>query len=71
MLWNSRHPMSYVVHVLAKVLPGVGIERATRLMLRAHREGQPVVESCHRELAELYGERLEAKGLTASVEPGR
>lgn len=70
-LWNSWHPMSYVVYVLAKVLPGVGIKRATHLMLRAHREGRAVVKSCHRELAELYGERLEAKGLSASVEPGR
>lgn len=70
-LWNSWHPMSYVVYVLTRVLPGVGIKRATRLMLRAHREGQAVVKSCHRELAELYEERLKAKGLTVSVEPDR
>jgi ATP-dependent Clp protease adaptor protein ClpS len=60
--------MSYVVWVLTKALPGVGIKQATRLMLRAHREGRAVVKSCHRELAELYAERIAARSLRATAE---
>jgi ATP-dependent Clp protease adaptor protein ClpS len=61
--------MSYVVWVLSKVLPGVGVRKATRLMLRAHREGRAVVKSCHRELAEHYAERIASRGLRATAEP--
>jgi ATP-dependent Clp protease adaptor protein ClpS len=68
-LHNSWHPMSYVVWVLKRTLPGVGVRQATRLMLCAHREGRAVVKSCHRELAEHYAERIQARGLKATAEP--
>ena len=32
-------------------------------------EGEGVAKTCHEELAELYEERLRAKGLTVSIEP--
>ena len=69
-LHNSWHPMSWVVYVLKKAVPGMTVKRAVKIMLTAHTEGRAVAKSCHRELAELYEERLRAKGLTASVEPG-
>lgn len=68
-LHNSWHPMSYVVWVLIKMLPGVRVRQATRLMLKAHREGRATVKSCHRELAEHYSERIAARGLRATAEP--
>jgi len=61
--------MSWVVYVLVKCIPGTTIKRATRIMWTAHTEGRAVAKSCHKELAELYRERLRGKGLTASIEP--
>ncbi|MGB3634972.1 MAG: ATP-dependent Clp protease adaptor ClpS [Rubrobacteraceae bacterium] len=69
-LHNSWHPMTYVVYVLKKSIPGLTLKKATKIMLTAHREGRAVAKSCHKELAELYEERLKAKGLRASIEPG-
>ena len=68
-LHNSWHPMTYVVYVLKKSIPGITIKKATKIMLSAHMEGRAVAKSCHKELAELYEERLKAKRLTATVEP--
>lgn len=67
-LHNSLHPMTWVIHALKKTIPGMTLKKATRLMWTAHTTGQVVVKSCHKELAELYEERLRAKGLTASIE---
>ncbi|AHY46136.1 hypothetical protein RradSPS_0853 [Rubrobacter radiotolerans] len=64
--WSNS--MTRVVLVLRRVVPGMTFARATGIMLEAHTRGKSVVKSCHRELAELYEERLEAEGLTASVE---
>jgi ATP-dependent Clp protease adaptor protein ClpS len=69
-LWNSLHPMSYVVWVLKKTVPSTTWKRAAKLMLEAHRNGRAVVKSCHQELAEHYAERIGAKGLNATAEPG-
>lgn len=69
-LHNSRHPTSWVVYVLKKVMPGMTLRKATRIMLTAHTEGRAVVKSCHKELAELHEDRLKSKGLTSSIEPG-
>ena len=65
--WNNSMPR--VVVVLKKVVPGMTLKKATRIMLKAHRSGQAVVKSCHKELAELYMERLQEEGLTVSIEP--
>ncbi len=68
-LHNSWHPMSWVVYALVKAIPGTTIKKATKVMWEAHTKGRAVAESCHKELAELYEERLREKGLTVSVEP--
>src|ERR671933_1912398 len=70
-LHNSWHPMSWVVYALVKSIPGMTIKKATRIMWTAHTKGQAVAKSCHKELAELYEERLREKGLTVSIEPAR
>ena len=67
-LHNSWHPVSWVVYALKKSIPGMTLKKATRVMWTAHTEGRAVAKSAHRELAELYEERLKSKGLTASVE---
>lgn len=69
-LHNSLHPMTWVVYALTKSIPGLGLKKAAKIMLTAHKEGQAVAKSCHKELAGLYEERLKAKGLRASIEPG-
>jgi ATP-dependent Clp protease adapter protein ClpS len=68
-LHNSWHPMSWVVCALVRSIPGTTIKKATQIMWTAHTKGQAVAKSCHKELAELYEERLREKGLTVSIEP--
>ncbi len=65
--WSNS--MSQVVTILRKVIPGMTLKKATRIMWEAHTTGKAVIKSCHRELAELYEERLLAKGLSVSIEP--
>ena len=65
--WENSMPK--VVIVLKKVLPGMTLGRATKIMYEAHSSGKAVVKRCHKELAELYKERLEVEGLTISLEP--
>jgi ATP-dependent Clp protease adaptor protein ClpS len=67
--WENSMPR--VVIVLKKVIPGMTLKKATRIMYEAHTTGQAVVKSCHKELAELYQERLQGEGLTVSIEPAR
>jgi ATP-dependent Clp protease adaptor protein ClpS len=62
--------MPKVVVILKKIIPGMTVKKATRIMWEAHSTGKALVKSCHKELAEFYEERLLAKGLTASIEPG-
>ena len=65
--WDNSMPR--VVIILKKVIPGMSLKKATRIMYEAHSTGQAVVKSCHKELAELYEERLRGEGLTVSIEP--
>jgi ATP-dependent Clp protease adaptor protein ClpS len=67
--WENSMPR--VVIVLKKIIPGMTLKKATRIMYEAHTTGQAVVKSCHKELAELYQERLQGEGLTVSIEPAR
>jgi ATP-dependent Clp protease adaptor protein ClpS len=70
-LYNDwENSMTRVVIILKKIIPGMTLRKATKIMWEAHTTGKAVVKSCHRELAELYEERLLAKGLTVSIEPG-
>ncbi len=62
-------PMDHVVVALRKVIPRMSLPRAVSIMLEAHTKGKAVVTRCHKELAELYRERLKAEGLTSTIEP--
>ena len=64
--WSNSMPR--VVVVLRRVIPGISVRRATRIMYEAHSRGKAVAKSCHRELAELYEERLRERGLTVTIE---
>jgi ATP-dependent Clp protease adaptor protein ClpS len=66
--WENSMPR--VVVILKKVIPGMTLKKATKIMWEAHSAGKALVKSCHKELAELYEERLLAKGLAVSIEPG-
>ncbi len=61
--------MPRVVVILKRVVPGMTLTKATAIMWEAHTTGQAVVKSCHKELAELYEQRLLGSGLTVSIEP--
>jgi ATP-dependent Clp protease adaptor protein ClpS len=65
--WENS--MVRVVAVLRRVIPGMSLRRATAIMWTAHTTGRATVKRCHKELAELYRDRLLAEGLTASIEP--
>ncbi len=67
-LHNDRTDMVRVVYILKKVIPGMTVRRATKIMWQAHTTGRAVVKSCHKELAELYEERLKRENLTVSIE---
>jgi ATP-dependent Clp protease adaptor protein ClpS len=54
---------------LWRTISGMTMKRATRVTWEAHSKGRAVAKTCHKELAELYEERLREKGLTVSVEP--
>ncbi len=64
--WENSMPR--VMIVLKKVIPGMTLKKAAKIMWEAHSNGRAVVKSCHRELAELYEERLRQEGLTVSTE---
>ncbi len=68
-LHNDRNPINRVVWRLWRTIPGMTVKKATRVTWEAHTKGRAVAKTCHKELAELYEERLRAKGLTVSIEP--
>ena len=59
----------YVVVALVRCVPSLEVARAAEIMFKAHTHGEATVVTCHKELAELYRERLESCGLTATIEP--
>lgn len=69
-LHNDDHnDMAHVVRSLLRSVPSLSGERAAEIMLEAHLHGLAKVVTCPRETAELYRERLESCGLTATIEP--
>ncbi|HET6320259.1 MAG TPA: ATP-dependent Clp protease adaptor ClpS [Chloroflexota bacterium] len=65
---DDVNEMNYVVQCLLKTVPGLGTQRATDIMMEAHNRGKATVTTCPLELAELYRDRLESFGLTATIE---
>ncbi len=71
-LHNDDHnEMFYVVGALLKSVPGLSRRRAMQIMLQAHFTGKAVVTTCPLEQAELYRDRLQGFGLTATIEKAR
>jgi ATP-dependent Clp protease adaptor protein ClpS len=71
-LHNDWHTtINRVVWRLWRTIPDMTMKRATRVMWEAHTKSRTVAKSCHKELAELYEERLRANGLTVFIEPTR
>lgn len=67
-LHNDDHnSMDHVVHALLLCVPELELERAIEVMVTAHNHGQADVIVCPLERAELYRDRLESRGLTATI----
>lgn len=67
-LHNDDHnTMEHVVRSLLSSVPELEVERAVEVMLAAHEHGQADVITCPLERAELYRDRLESHGLTATI----
>jgi ATP-dependent Clp protease adaptor protein ClpS len=61
---DSHNTFDHVAQSLARVLPGVSLERGHQFADSIHNSGQAIVWSGPRELAEHYWEQLEVAGLT-------
>lgn len=64
---DDHNTMDHVVHALLVSVPELDLERAAEVMLVAHYRGQADVIVCPLERAELYRDRLESHGLTATI----
>lgn len=70
LLYNDDvHDMDYVVQALLRTVPSLNEQEAIQVMLHAQLIGVGQVAVCPKELAEHYRERLEAYGLTSTIEP--
>ena len=68
---DNHNTFDHVAQTLARVLPGVSLERGHQFADSIHSSGQAIVWSGPRELAEHYWEQLESAGLTmAPLERG-
>jgi ATP-dependent Clp protease adaptor protein ClpS len=65
---DDVNDMTHVVRALLASVPELTSERAIEVMLAAHTHGSAEVIVCYLERAELYRNRLEARGLTATIE---
>jgi ATP-dependent Clp protease adaptor protein ClpS len=61
---DNHNTFEHVAAMLAKVLPGVNLDRGHRLADQIHNSGQAIVWSGPREVAEHYWAELDAAGLT-------
>ena len=68
---DNHNTFEHVAATLARVIPGVSLERGHTFAERIHNSGQAIVWSGPREPAEHYWEQLSAAGLTmAPLERG-
>lgn len=65
---DDVNSMEHVVQALLVAVPELAPEEAVAIMLEAHTQGVAQVIVCPLERAELYRDRLEAQGLTATIE---
>lgn len=64
---DDVNEMGYVATALMKSVPDLSPEQAVDIMMQAHLHGKATVIVCPLELAELYRDRLEGFGLTATI----
>ena len=64
---DDVNSMDHVVVSLLDSVPELEPDRAVEVMLTAHERGEADVIACPLERAELYRERLEQRGLTATI----
>ena len=64
---DDVNSMDHVVRALLDSVPELEPDRAVEVMLTAHERGEADVIACPLERAELYRERLERRGLTATI----
>lgn len=68
---DDHNTFDHVARTLARVVPGVGLERGYRIADEIHNRGRAIVWTGPKEPAELYWEQLDAAGLTmAPLERG-
>jgi len=65
---DDVNEMNYVVRSLLMCIPELSAEQAAEVMLQAHLNGKARVIACPLERAELYRDRLQSRGLTATIE---
>jgi ATP-dependent Clp protease adaptor protein ClpS len=68
---DDVNSMDHVVHALLVSVPELDLQQAVDVMLTAHQRGEANVVTCPLERAELYRDRLESHGLTATIERAR
>jgi ATP-dependent Clp protease adaptor protein ClpS len=69
LLHNDDHnSMDHVVRSLLRSVPKLSRIRAVQIMIEAHNSGVALVIVCPLEQAELFRDRLESCGLTATIE---
>jgi len=61
---DNHNTFEHVAETLARVLPGVSLERGHEIAEQIHGSGQAIVWSGPRETAEHYWDQLKAAGLT-------
>jgi ATP-dependent Clp protease adaptor protein ClpS len=61
---DDHNTFDHVATTLARVIPGVSVERGFRFADEIHNSGQAVVWTGPREPAELYWGQLDSAGLT-------
>jgi len=61
---DNHNTFDHVAQTLARVLPGISLERGHQFADSIHSSGQAIVWSGPRELAEHYWEQLDSAGLT-------
>ena len=64
---DGVNSMDHVVQALLESVPELEADRAVEVMLAAHHHGEADVIACPLERAELYRDRLEQRGLTATI----
>lgn len=68
---DAHNTFDGVAAALARVVPGVDLDQGHRIAQRIHTQGQAIVWSGPKEIAEHYWEQLKSAGLTmAPLEQG-